>query len=128
MSFGGQVVAFVTITKTGEPGWGGLKEPSRTAVRVPGCHFRPANAAETPDEQTNVATEWWKLTAPAVEAVIEATAGGEIVYDGTEHPEELDLDSDEGIAATFQIDGPIRPKYDLDRLHHVTVMCKRQVG
>lgn len=29
---------------------------------------------------------------------------------------------------TFQIDGPIMPKYDLGALHHVTVMCKKQAG
>ncbi|QFG11082.1 head-to-tail stopper [Mycobacterium phage QueenHazel] len=127
--FGGQVVAIVTVAPTGSPGWGGLKSKSRTAVRVPGCHFRPAGSSETPDAQTNVATEFWKLTAPPVAAVLAAKASGELLYDGSEHPELLNPESSAGRAATFQIEGPIMPKYDDgSEVHHVTIMCKRQIG
>uniref|UniRef100_UPI003C30EB7C Head closure protein n=1 Tax=Mycolicibacterium phage Mycofy1 TaxID=3349809 RepID=UPI003C30EB7C len=127
--FGGQVVALVSVAETGVPGWGGLKAKARTTTRQPGVHFRPASSTETPDGQTNVATEVWKLTAPPTAAVLAAKPGGELVYDGTEHPESLDLDSAAGRAATFRVDGPIMPKYDLaGQVHHVTIMCKRQAG
>lgn len=126
MSFGSQTVAFVAVTETGPIGWGGLKAKTRSATPLAGCHFRPASSTETPDAQTDVTTEVWKLTAPPP-AALAVNASGELVYDGTDHPELLDLDSDAGKAATFQVDGPIMPKYDLaGGVHHVTIMCKRQ--
>ncbi|OBB15052.1 hypothetical protein A5761_15025 [Mycolicibacterium setense] len=129
MSFGGQTVAFVTVTETGPIGWGGLKSKTRVATSLAGCHFRPAASTETPDTQTDVATEVWKLTAPPAVAALAVKASGELVYDGSDHPELLDLESDAGKKATFQIDGPIMPKYGLDNsVHHVTIMCKRQAG
>lgn len=126
MSFGGQTVAFVTVTETGQIGWGGLKSKDRAVTALSGCHFRPASSTED-DGQTDVTTEVWKLTAPPEAVDLSVKASGELVYDGTDHPEDLDLDSDAGKAATFQIDGPIMPKYGLDNsVHHVTIMCKRQ--
>lgn len=128
-TFGGQTVGFVTVTETGSPGWGGLKAKVRTTTRLSGCRFRSASSTETPDTQTDVTTEVWKLTAPPEAVALAAKANGQLVYDGTAHPEVLDLDSDAGKAATFQIDGPVIPKYDMDgSVHHVTVMCKRQAG
>jgi len=129
MSFGAQVVGVVAVSQSGEPGWGGLKAKSRSVVRVPGCHFRPYSSDETPVTQTDVASEVWKLTAPPAAAVLLAKASGELVFDGSEHPESLDLGSAEGRAAVFQVDGPVMPKFDLDgSVHHVTVFCKRQAG
>ncbi|ART69119.1 hypothetical protein BTO20_11475 [Mycobacterium dioxanotrophicus] len=127
-SFGGQTVAFVAVTQTGSPGWGGLKPTVRTATPLGGCHFRPASSSETPDTQIDVTTEVWKLTAPPEAAALAVKANGELVYDGSDHPELLDLESDAGKAATFQIDGPIMPKYDGAEVHHVTIFCKRQAG
>lgn len=127
-SFGGQTVGFVAVVETGQPGWGGLKAKARTVTPQSGCHFRPASSTETPDTQTDVTTEVWKLTAPPEAAVLAVKANGELVYDGSDHPELLDLESDAGRAATFQIFGPIMPKYDLDAIHHVTIFCKRQAG
>lgn len=128
MSFGGQTVAFVAITAAGQPGWGGLRDKTKVATPLGGCHFRPASSTETPDSQTDVTTEVWKLTAPPAAAALAVKANGELVYDGSEHPEDIDLESDAGKAATFQIDGPIMPKYDGGQVHHVTIMCKRQAG
>lgn len=127
-SFGGQVVAFVTVASTGAVGWGGLKEKTKGATAVSGCRFRPFTTMEA-DQQTDVATEVWKLTAPPEAGVLAAASTGEILYDGTGSPDDLDLDSPEAQAATWQIDGQVQPKYDLDgTVHHVTVMCKRQRG
>lgn len=126
MTFGGQTVAFVTVTETGQIGWGGLKGKTWAVTPLGGCHFRPASSTEV-DGQTDVTTEVWKLTAPPDAAALVVKANGELVYDGTDHPELLDLDSDAGKRATFQIDGPIMPKYGQDNaVHHVTIMCKRQ--
>lgn len=127
-SFGGQTVGLVTVTEIGQPGWGGLRGSTRTVTPLEGCHFRPVSSVETPEGQTDVTTEVWKLTAPPAAATLAVKANGQLVYDGTEHPELLDLDSEAGKAATFQIDGQKMPKYDLDAIHHVTIMCKRQVG
>lgn len=112
MSFGSQTVTFVAYSDTGTPGYLGKKAEVRTEVEVAGCHFRPASVTETPDGESNVATEVWKLTAPPVAAVLNAKSTGELVYAGE----------------TFQIDGPVMPKFDLGALHHVTVMCKKQAG
>lgn len=128
-SFGGQTVAFVTVTRTGAPGWGGLKPTTRALTPLGGCRFRQVSSVETPETQTDVTTEVWKLTAPADAAALAVKANGQLVYDGSDHPELIDLDSAAGKAATFQIDGQITPKFDMDgSTHHVTIMCKRQVG
>lgn len=113
MSFGGQSVTFVAVAESGDPGYLGLKTKTRTDTAVAGCRFRPATSAETPDGQTDVATGVWKCTAPPAAAVLAAKPGGEVKVGGV----------------TYQIDGPIMPKYAMDgTVHHVTVMCKRQVG
>lgn len=112
MSFGGQTVTFVTVTETGQPGFLGIKAKSRSEVAVSGCHFRPFKTTEVVTE-TDVATEIWKCTAPAEAAAIAAKSTGEVKHNGL----------------TFQIDGQIRPKYDLGgQIEHVTIFCKRQAG
>lgn len=120
--FGGQTVKIVAVGVTGTPGYLGLKTESRTATTVSGCRFRPLSATETPEQKTDVATETWKLTAPPVAAALAATSTSEIVYDGTSSPTQT-------AATTFDVIGPVQPKYDLDGvLHHVTIVCQRQAG
>lgn len=110
MSFGGQAVAFVTVSR-GAAGYLGLAAESRTSDTVFGCHFRPFSSTETPEGATDVATEVWKCTAPPVSAALNASPGDELSYDGF----------------TFQIVGAVQPKYGLDgAVHHVTIMAKRQ--
>jgi hypothetical protein len=110
--FGGQTVTFVTVTEVGEPGYLGLKAKARAEVAVTGCHFRPAGSSEQVG-QTDVATGLWRCTAPPVGAVLDAMPGDEVKCGGL----------------TYQVEGVVQPKYDLDgSVHHVTVMCKRQVG
>lgn len=111
MSFGATTVTFVAVTKSGEPGELGLRSKTKTGVDVEGCHFRPFSATETPP--TRAATELWKITAPPDPAALAAKPTGQIKVDGI----------------TYLIEGPVQPKRDLDgRVHHVTIMCKRQVG
>ena len=113
MTLGGQSVTFVAVTETGDAGYLGLKSKARGETVVAGCQFWPTASAETPDGQTDVATGMWRCIAPAVAAVLAATPGDELKYDGV----------------TYQIVGPIMPKRDMaGELSHVTVMCKRQVG
>lgn len=121
MSFGGQTVGIVTVTATGTSGYLGLKQKNRVVNLVAGVHFRPFITTETPDAETDVATEVWKLTAPVEAAVLAAKSTGELLYDGTTNPADVK-------ANRFQIQGPIQPKSDLSQVHHVTIMCKRQVG
>lgn len=112
-TFGGQAVAFVTVSRSGTRGYLGLAPESRADDTVLGCHFRPVSVAEEPEGSSNVATEIWKLTAPPEAAALAATSTGELTYDGM----------------TFRIDGPIMPKYNFDgTVHHVTIMAKRQDG
>lgn len=112
MSFGGQTVTFVAVSETGDPGYLGLKTKTRTETAVTGCQFQSVSVSETPDGATDVATGVWRCVAPPVAAVLAAKPGGELKFDGV----------------TYQIDGPIMPRYNRAGLHHVTIMCKRQVG
>lgn len=122
MSFGGQTVALVAIAATGSPGYQGIKATSRTKTVVSGVHFRPFQTLETPDTETDVATELWKLTAPPETAALVAKSTGELLYDGTDDPADVK-------ANRFAITGPVQPKSGLGaKVHHVTIMCKRQVG
>jgi len=128
-SFGGQAVAFVAVTQSGEPGWGGLKQKSRTVTRLAGVRFRPVSVDETPVTQTDATTEVWKLTAPPDAVALAAKGNGELVYDGSQHPELLDPEADSTRQYVFQIDGQRMPRPDMDGvLHHVTIYAKRQVG
>lgn len=128
MSFGDQTVVIVTVSETGAPGYLGMKAKAYTKAKVQGCHFRPTSSTESPKAETNTTQIVWKLTAPPEVAALAAKSTGQLVYDGSDSPELLDLESDAGKAATYQIDGPIMPKYDFGELHHVTIMCKRQAG
>lgn len=121
-SFGGQTVKLVTVAQSGSPGRLGLKAETRTAVTVSGCRGRVLSSSETPEQQTDVATEVWKWTLPPVAAALAAKATGELVYDGTASPVQT-------TASTFQIVGPIAEKRNMDgSVHHVTILCKRQAG
>ena len=111
----------MTIAADGAPGYLGLKTKTRVVSLVSGCHFRPFNTMETPVTETDVATEVWKLTAPPTAAVLAAKSTGELLFDGTDNPADT-------VGNRFQITGPVQPKYDGGRVHHVTVMCQRQVG
>ncbi|MCH9728385.1 MAG: hypothetical protein K0U84_01655 [Actinomycetia bacterium] len=112
-TFGGQTVTFVAVTETGDAGYLGLKTKARAGTAVEGCQFQPAKSQETPDGQTNVATEVWRCTAPPDAAVLAASPGDELTYDGD----------------TFEVDGPILLRHKKDgSVHHVTIMCKRQAG
>lgn len=110
--FGGQTVTFVSVSATGSRGYAGLKAKARSETVVGGCHFRPASVAEAVG-QTDVATQVWKCTAPPAEAVLNAKPNDEVKVGDV----------------TYQIDGPIMPKYDPSGVvDHVTIMCKRQAG
>lgn len=125
MSFGGQTIAFVTVTRPGNPGYLGLAAESRTAVQVSGCRFRQSTSTEQPEATTDTATEIWKCTAPPEAAVLAETSTGELVYDGTSDPQVPDIAD----GTVFYIDGPIAPKFNMDgSIHHVTIMAKRWAG
>lgn len=110
MSFGGQTVGFVTVTR-GAAGYLGLAQESRSTTTVSGCRFRPLTSAETAESATDVATGVWKCTAPAEAAALAAKSTGELVVEGI----------------TYRIVGPVEPKYDMNgAVHHVTILAKRQ--
>ncbi len=121
MSFGSQTVGLVAIAETGPPGYLGVKAKQRIVTLRHGVHFRPAGVSETPDAETNVATELWKLTDAPDLVTLAAKSTGEVIYDGTDNPADVQ-------ANRFQIDGPIQPKHDFGGAHHVTIMCKRKSG
>jgi hypothetical protein len=111
VSFGGQTVGFVTVTRSGSPGYLGVKPETRSTTTVSGCRFRPLTSTETPESETDVATGVWKCTAPPEAAALAAKSTGELEVDGV----------------TYRITGPVQPKYDMDgTVHHVTILCQRQ--
>lgn len=121
MSFGSQTVGLVTVTEAGPPGYLGVKAKQRTVTLRHNVHFRPAGTSETPDAQTDVATEVWKLTDASDLVSLAMKSTGELIYDGTPTPQDVK-------ANRFQIEGPIQPKHDFGGEHHVTIICKRQAG
>lgn len=111
-SFGGQSVELVTVSTSGQPGFLGVAEEVRTSVVVSGCRGRQLSADEVVG-QTDTATEVWKWTMPPTADVLAVKPPGELLYEGR----------------TFQIDGPIAPKRDMEgRVHHVTILAKIQAG
>ncbi|SRX93564.1 hypothetical protein MSP7336_01803 [Mycobacterium shimoidei] len=113
-SFGGQTVTFVKYTAAGEPGYLGVKPQTRVETDVSGCRFRPLTVKELNGLNIQATTEMWKCTAPPHPAVLAADGGDEVIVDGK----------------TYEVDGQVqsKPDYNSDEIHHVTVMCKRQVG
>lgn len=81
MSFGNQVVGFVTITETGPADALGMRTKTPNTVPVSGCRHRPLRADETPEWLTNTATQIWKTTAPPEAAAAAAKSTGELVVD-----------------------------------------------
>jgi len=110
MTFGGQSVTVVTVTRSNTPGYLGIAAESRSETVVSGCRFRAVSSKEVTDGAVDTTSEVWKCTAPPSSTVLNVVAGDEILHDGVR----------------FQVDGPILPKYDMDGdVEHVTIMCKR---
>jgi hypothetical protein len=125
MTLGGQTVAFVTVSRSGDPGYLGLVDESRSAAQVSGGRFRQLTAAEQVEAGTDVASEVWKYTGPPDAHALAVKSTGELIYDGTDNPQ-LPAEPD---STTFSIYGPIAPKYNMDgSVHHVTILAKRWVG
>lgn len=125
MTFGGQAVAFVTVTRSGGPGYLGLRDESRSAVTVSGVRFRQFSSSEQPEAGSDSTAEVWKCTAPPDAAALAALSTGELIYDGTSSPTIPDVPD----GTVFYIDGPVAPKFNLDgSVHHVTIMAKRWAG
>lgn len=109
MSFGGQTVTFVTMTLGTEGRFERVPVPAR--VDVPGCRFRPLGTSEMVAE-TDLATEVWKCTAPAVDAALSATATSQLEHNGK----------------TYHVTG-VEPFTDLSgRPFKVTVIAERYIG
>jgi hypothetical protein len=110
VSFGGQTVTFVTVT-LGDEGRFERAQDRTVRTDVPGCRFRPLGTSEIVAE-TDLATEVWKCTAPAVDAVLAATASSELEYGGK----------------TYHVTG-VEPFTDLaGRPFKVTVIAERYIG
>lgn len=112
MSFGSQMVTFITLTNTGDPGRLGTKTQTRTRVDVTGCRHRPLKPSETPEWLTNISTEPWKTTAPPEAAAIAAKSTGELEVDGV----------------TYRIIGGARPFEDFADPFKVTIYSQIQEG
>lgn len=112
--FGGQTVTFVKYTDTGQPGYLGIKPQNRVETPVDGCRFRPLTAKELNGLNIQATTEMWKCTAPPDPAVLAADGGDEVICNGV----------------TYEVDGQVqaKPDFNSSAVHHVTVLCKRQVG
>lgn len=117
MTFGSQTVKFITITD-GTPDRNNVATPVRTPVTVSGCRFRPLTFREKVDV-TDVATEIWKLTAPADAGALAAESVDEVVYDGSTNPADV-------AGNRFQIVGGVQPFNDMgSTVFKVTVLCQK---
>lgn len=108
--FGRDTVTFRTFTA-------GARDNKGIAAKVPvnvdvaGCWMQPTSVTETVTE-TDVATAVWHCIAPPVAAATGMDPTGELTFNGN----------------TYQVTG-IKPYTGLRGLvHHVTVICKRQIG
>ncbi len=86
-------------------------QETRTEIVVKGCHFRPLTAQERIN-LGDIAREQWKLTAPPVAAVVNATAIGEVKVDGV----------------SYEIVGGVRVHHDFSKPLKVTVICERIIS
>jgi hypothetical protein len=82
MSFGNQVVTFVTLTGTGECDDFGVEQVEEVEVSVDGCRHRPLSAAEASGAFGNLARQVWKTTAPPEAAAIAAKSTGTLKEGG----------------------------------------------
>ena len=110
MTFGGQSITVVTVTRSNTPGYLGIAAESRSETVVSGCRFRPVSSVESSDGLTDTTTQVWKCTAPPTSPVLNVVSGDEVLCDGVR----------------YQVDGEVMPKYDMaGAVEHVTIMCKR---
>lgn len=122
MSFGGETVYVVTVTENPavRDRYNNPQEV-RTETPIPGCRFRPLTSKERNDlttskERTELGekvADPWKLTAPPVDAIMNAKNLDEIKFDGI----------------TYQILGRPRVFSDFSgQPFKVTAVCERHLG
>lgn len=109
MSFGSQVVTFITEAPSGTAGRLGTKASTETRVDVAGCRHRPLTATEAADAMTNAATQVWKTTAPPEAAAVAAKSTGVLEVDGVK----------------YRIIGGAKPFEDLAAPFKVTILSQR---
>lgn len=109
MSYGHDTVTFVTVTdnpsvknRYGNP------QQVRTETSVQGCHVRPLKPSEK-IELGDISKDGWKITAPPVDVVLNASATDEVQIGGN----------------TYQIVGGIQVYNDLNRVFKVTIYVAR---
>lgn len=110
---GGDTVTFVSFTEAGAPNALGLYEMTETTNDVDDCHHRPLTFTETVDLDTDVATEYWRTTAPPEAAVLAATSSGVMRVKGV----------------NYQIVGGARVHTDENgEPFKVSILSQRQIG
>jgi hypothetical protein len=117
MSFGPDVVTFVSYSDSGAPGGLGTYTQVETLTSAPGCRHRPLTYAETVEIGYDVATELWKTTVPIGE--YSAELRGKIVA----------MQSDDAIRVDgkqYLIVGGVQPFKDFTGWFKATIVSKRQ--
>lgn len=114
-SFGGQTVTFVKVTED-PTSRNRYNEPATitTSTDVPGCLFRSMTYKEIGGrwDPTDEITQRWRLTAPPVPAVLNASGTDEVIVDGV----------------TYQIEGGVEVFYDFSGSpFKCTIICELQI-
>lgn len=109
MILGSHTVVLREFTQGAGRGRLNQRQVTSTNNTVTGCLMRPSRPKEVVT-LTDIATDVWRCVAPPVVAALNATAAGELDYDGR----------------TYQIIA-VEPFADFGgALSHVTITCQRQ--
>jgi len=118
MSFGPDVVTFVSFSDSGTPGELGTYTQVETLTSAPGCHHRPLTYAEAVEIGYDVATELWRTTVPIGEysaqlreAIVALQPDDAIRVDGKQ----------------YFIVGGVQPFKDFAGWFKATIVSKKQI-
>lgn len=117
MSFGSDVVTFVSYSDSDTPGELGTYPQVETLTEAPNCRHRPLTYRETIELGYDVATELWKTTIPIGE------------YSDDQRQQIVAAKSDDAIRVNgtqYRIVGGVMPSKDFTGWFKATVISKKQ--
>jgi hypothetical protein len=117
MSFGPDVVTFVSYSDAATPGGLGTYAQVETLIEAPNCHHRPLTYNEVVELGYDVATAMWKTTIPIGE------------YSDALRQQIVAVQNDDSIrvdGTQYRIVGGVMPFKDFTGWFKATVISKKQ--
>lgn len=109
IKLGNQTVTIQSVTYSREDRLG-TGTPTITAADITGCQFYPMRVTEAGEE--GVVVQEFRALCPPTEAATAATEDDRLICDGV----------------TYPITAVMKKPHPSGGVHHVTILCRREIG